>query len=72
MKNIETGLQNLHSQARETAMECDTSTQTNSASESIGEPFARIMAVVDGSPADVAGIKQGKKLLFTLHYYFEY
>ena len=58
MKDIETGLHSLHSQARETAM--DTSNDiTDEKDKAAAEPFARVLVVVNGSPADQAGVKQG-------------
>ena len=58
MKAIEEGLHNLHSQARETAMDVETSID-NDKRQDVGVPFARVMAVVDNSPAHSAGLKQG-------------
>ena len=59
MKDIETGLHSLHSQARETtAMDCSNDNSDNVTSET-AEPFAKVLVVVSGSPADKAGIKQG-------------
>jgi len=58
MKTIEEGLHNLHSQARETAMDAESSTEIDKRQE-VGVPFARVMAVVDNSPAHSAGLKQG-------------
>ena len=59
MKDIETGLHSLHSQARETtAMDCSNDNSDNVTSEA-AEPFAKVLVVVSGSPADKAGIKQG-------------
>ena len=57
MRRIEQGLHSLHSQARETAM--DTASEAARAEEEAGAPFARVMVVVTGSPADKAGIRQG-------------
>ena len=57
MKDIETGLHSLHSQARETAM--DTSNVITDDKAEAAEPFARVLVVVNGSPADQAGVKQG-------------
>ena len=54
MKEIETGLHSLHSQAKETVMEVE-----KSKTETAILPFARVMVVVNGSPADRAGMKQG-------------
>ena len=57
LKRIEQGLHSLHSQARETAM--DSESEAARTAEEAGAPFARVMVVVNGSPADKAGIKQG-------------
>ena len=57
LKRIEQGLHSLHSQARETAM--DSESEAARTAEEAGAPFARVMVVVSGSPADKAGIKQG-------------
>ena len=57
MKRIEQGLHSLHSQARETAMDQDSAKARTE--EEAGAPFARVMVVVTGSPADKAGIRQG-------------
>ena len=54
MKEIEAGLHSLHSQAKETVMEVE-----KSKTETAVLPFARVMVVVNGSPADTAGVKQG-------------
>ena len=59
MKQIEMGLQNLHSQARETAMETGNDISRGTSEDPVRSPFARVMVVVSGSPADTAGIKQG-------------
>ena len=61
MKQIEHGLHNLHSQARETAMETDSDVgrEPKKNEDLVKSPFARVMVVVSGSPADTAGIKQG-------------
>ena len=57
LKRIEQGLHSLHSQARETAMDQDSAAARTE--EEAGAPFARVMVVVTGSPADKAGIRQG-------------
>ena len=57
LKRIEQGLHSLHSQARETAMDQDSAAARTE--EEAGSPFARVMVVVTGSPADKAGIRQG-------------
>ena len=57
LKRIEQGLHSLHSQARETAMDSESAAARTA--EEAGAPFARVMVVVNGSPADKAGIKQG-------------
>ena len=57
LKRIEQGLHSLHSQARETAMDQDSNAARTE--EEAGAPFARVMVVVTGSPADKAGIRQG-------------
>ena len=57
LKRIEQGLHSLHSQARETAM--DSESEAARTAEEARDPFARVMVVVNGSPADKAGIKQG-------------
>ena len=57
LKRIEQGLHSLHSQARETAMDQDSAAARTE--EDAGAPFARVMVVVTGSPADKAGIRQG-------------
>merc|ERR1712062_912309 len=60
MKDIETGLHSLHGQARETAMDTSNDVTANDDDRAAAaEPFARVLVVVNGSPADQAGIKQG-------------
>ena len=56
MQDIETGLHSLHSQARETSMDTDTRAGADDANAG-AEPFARVLVVVNGSPADNAGIR---------------
>merc|ERR1719154_572990 len=56
LKRIEQGLHSLHSQARKTAM--DSESEAARTAEEAEAPFARVMVVVNGSPADKAGIKQ--------------
>jgi len=53
---IETGLHSLHAQARET---CDDGKVTNNKQDLPSTPFARVLVVLEGSPAEAAGIKQG-------------
>ena len=57
LKKIEVGLHSLHNQASETAMDQDSAAARTE--EEAGAPFARVMVVVTGSPADKAGIRQG-------------
>ena len=53
---IETGLHSLHAQARET---CDDGRVVNREQDLPSIPFARVLVVLEGSPAETAGIKQG-------------
>eukprot|EP00092_Neocalanus_flemingeri_P031506 GFUD01034216.1.p1 GENE.GFUD01034216.1~~GFUD01034216.1.p1 ORF type:complete len:217 (+),score=62.64 GFUD01034216.1:40-690(+) len=53
---IEVGLHSLHAQARET---CEGGVVANREQDLPTSPFARVMVVLDGSPAETAGIKQG-------------
>ena len=57
MKEIESGLHSLHSQAKETVMEVE-----RNKPDSPSLPFARVMVVVNSSPADNAGLRQGDLL----------
>ena len=53
MKDIESGLHSLHSQAKETVMEVE-----KNKTDTPSLPFARVMVVVNSSPADIAGLRQ--------------
>ena len=53
---IEKGLHSLHAQARET---CEDGKVMNKEQELPNSPFARVLVVLEGSPAETAGIKQG-------------
>ena len=53
MKEIESGLHSLHSQAKETVMEVERNKK-----DTASLPFARVMVVVNSSPADIAGLRQ--------------
>merc|ERR1711970_803726 len=53
---IETGLHSLHAQARET---CQDGRVVNNQKELPNNPFARVLVVLEGSPAETAGIKPG-------------
>ena len=55
VSKIETGLHSLHAQARET---CD-GRVVNKEQDLPSIPFARVLVVLEGSPAETAGIKQG-------------
>jgi len=58
LKEIEDGLHNLHKQAREGAgMEVDESQRPGKPESPV--PFARVLVVCIGSPAEEAGIHQG-------------
>merc|ERR1719466_645989 len=52
---IEMGLHSLHAQARETTE----GMVANRGQDLPTSPFARVLVVLEGSPADKAGIKQG-------------
>ena len=54
INRIERGLHNLHAQARETC-----SPEELSKSQLPSSPFARVLVVLSGSPADSAGLKVG-------------
>ena len=56
VSKIETGLHSLHAQARET---CDDGRVANREQDLPSIPFARVLVVLEGSPAETAGIKQG-------------
>ena len=56
LAKIETGLHSLHAQARET---CDDWRVVNREQDLPSIPFARVLVVLEGSPAETAGIKQG-------------
>ena len=56
LAKIETGLHSLHAQARET---CDDGRVVNREQDLPSIPFARVLLVLEGSPAETAGIKQG-------------
>ena len=53
---IEMGLHSLHAQARET---CEDGKVVNREKDLPTSPFARVLVVLEGSPAETAGIKQG-------------
>jgi len=63
MKKIEAGLLNIHAQARQgIGLESTVSQAMNLEKDSVSinkAPFARVLVVCSGSPADEAGIKQG-------------
>eukprot|EP00088_Acartia_fossae_P039757 TRINITY_DN41375_c0_g1_i1.p1 TRINITY_DN41375_c0_g1~~TRINITY_DN41375_c0_g1_i1.p1 ORF type:complete len:205 (-),score=14.65 TRINITY_DN41375_c0_g1_i1:183-797(-) len=56
MKKIESGLHNLHQQAREGLGVGDNAPATEK--RDIPKPFARVLVVCPGSPAEEAGVKQ--------------
>jgi len=54
--NIEKGLHSLHAQARDS---CEGGLVSNNRPSLPNIPFARVLVVLEGSPAETAGIKQG-------------